>query len=687
MSQRPIIKKTFQKSTIVTSKNIKQENPIKEITNTIKNIQKVDNKNDKITRENIQLYNSKIEQPYKTTILKNEYESLNENNKNKVFEKILNPIIPMINNKGNNNCFINVLVQILFHSPEFRRNYLNIDFDKTDLNNPLFQLQILFLKYMEYQTDKKQYIIDIKNFRNQLSKIFTDIEEGIVGDPVEVLNHIFNAIHLYKVKHTNLNEFNASKFNCHLTCLSHKLFSIKLIETLICESCKSKNEIPYDENYFIYEIFVFEILEQLHNKTNQLFRNKLFSYSKIINMEIQNLKISECKCKNPLIKRHLIQKDYNNLYLIINLTWDNPIPRMTDICKMFNLIPLVDSNSNLFTLSNEDKLKSDYYLYALVLFYNGHYTCALNSNNKWYFIDDTKYKIFQSYKDLIKDLIKNHYHPIILFYSKNIKYPGVDKNDVFHSEEYKNIYQFCFDFDKRRGENISNPVSRKTSNNTVISKISSNKVNQNIDNNSPIKTLSSNSITTSISNAWVCSYCKKKNGFNNEICWCCHRKINPLNIHRESSNNFNLFRDNNINKVGSGLFLNEIEPMNTNKFDNYHNLKEGVEFFFDRRNSSSDIFKTRSNQKKNESDDDDNNGYVIHSNRNYNNQLKLNKINKSFGKNNNNNMKNTNSNEFSIFQKSSNNKNMKKNNYWICSKCLNKNNDNYCPHCGIRKPL
>ena len=687
MSQRPIIKKTFQKSTIVTSKNIKQQNPIKEITNTIKNIQKVDNNNDKITRENIQLYKSKIEQPYKTTILKNEYESLNENNKNKVFEKILNPIIPMINNKGNNNCFINVLVQILFHSPEFRRDYLNIDFDKTDLNNPLFQLQILFLKYMEYQTDKKQYIIDIKNFRNQLSKIFTDIEEGIVGDPVEVLNHIFNAIHLYKVKHTNLNEFNASKFNCHLTCLSHKLFSIKLIETLICESCKSKNEIPYDENYFIYEIFVFEILEQLHNKTNQLFRNKLFSYSKIINMEIQNLKISECKCKNPLIKRHLIQKDYNNLYLIINLTWDNPIPRMTDICKMFNLIPLVDSNSNLFTLSNEDKLKSDYYLYALVLFYNGHYTCALNSNNKWYFIDDTKYKIFQSsYKDLIKDLIKNHYHPIILFYSKNIKYPGVDKNDVFHSEEYKNIYQFCFDFDKRRGENISNPVSRKTSNNTVISKISSNKVNQNIDNNSPIKTLSSNSITTSISNAWVCSYCKKKNGFNNENCWCCHRKINPLKIQRESSNNFNLFKDTNINKVGSGLFLNEIEPMNSIKFEQNYNLKEGVEFFFDRRNSSSDIFKTRSNQKKNESDDDDNNGYVIHSNRNYNNQLKLNKINKSFGKNNNNNMKNTNSNEFSIFQKSSN-KNMKKNNYWICSKCLNKNNDNYCPHCGIRKPL
>ena len=684
MSNRPIIKKTFQKSTIVDTKKIKQGSPKKEITKTIKNIQKVENNTEKITRDNMQLYNSKNEQPYKTIIIKKEDELRKENNQNKVFEKIINPIIPMINNRGNNNCFINVLVQIFFHSPEFRRDFLNIDFDKTDLNNPLFQLQKLFLKYMEYQTENKQYIIDIKNFRNTLSKTFNDIEEGFVGDPVEVFNHILNAIHLYKVKHTNLNEFNASKFNCHHTCLSHKYFSVKLIETLICEYCKSKNEIPYDENYFIYEIFVFEILEQLHNKPNQLFRNQLFKYSKTINMDIQNLKISECKCKNPEIKRHLIQNDYNNLYLIINLTWDNPIPRMTDICKMCNLIPLVESNSNLFTLSNEDKLKSDYYLYALVLFYNGHYTCALNSNNKWYFIDDTKYKIFQSYKDLIIDIIKNHYHPIILFYSKNIKYPGVDKNEVFHSDEYKNIYKFCFDFDKRRGENISNPISRKATNNTVISRISSNKVNQYIDNNNPSKRISSNSITTSISNGWVCSYCKKKNSFFNEICWCCHRNMSPLNIHRESSNNFNLFRDSNITKVGSGLFLNEIEAMNTIKFDNHSNLKEGVEFFFDRRNSSSDILKTRSNQIKNESDDDDNTGYVINSSRNNNNQFKLNKVNKSFGKNNN--LKNNESNEFSIFQKSSI-KNKKQNNYWICTKCLNKNKDNFCPHCGTKKPI
>ena len=71
--------------------------------------------------------------------------------------------------------------------------------------------------------------------------------------------------------------------------------------------------------------------------------------------------------------------------------------------------------------------------------------------------------------------------------------------------------------------------------------------------------------------------------------------MNALSIHRESSNNFNLFRDSNINKVGSGLFFNEID--NSIKYNNKYNLKEGVEFFFDRRNSSSDILKTKSNQK------------------------------------------------------------------------------------------
>ena len=114
MSQRPIIKKTFQKSEIVVPKNIKQGSEKKEILKTIKNIQIVGNNTEKLIRDNIQLYNSKNEQPYKTVIIQNEYESQNENNQNKAFDKILNPIIPMINNRGNNNCFINVLFKYYF---------------------------------------------------------------------------------------------------------------------------------------------------------------------------------------------------------------------------------------------------------------------------------------------------------------------------------------------------------------------------------------------------------------------------------------------------------------------------------------------------------------------------------------------------------------------------------------------
>ena len=55
----------------------------------------------------------------------------------------------------------------------------------------------------------------------------------------------------------------------------------------------------YDDNYFKYEIFVFEILEKLHNKTNQSFRNQLFTYSKMVNMDIPDLKLSEYKCETP----------------------------------------------------------------------------------------------------------------------------------------------------------------------------------------------------------------------------------------------------------------------------------------------------------------------------------------------------------------------------------------------------
>ena len=637
----------------------------------------INNIMEKEQMKNNNIFNNKPDKLLiKTEIEKEDNKPKVENNNNTDInkkEKKFIPIIPMINKKGSNNCFINVLVQILFHSPEFRKEYLKINFNK-DNNNPLYQLQNLFYKYQKFQNSETPNILDIITFRKKLSENFPDIEQGVCGDPVEVLNNILNAIHLFKVNHTNLNEYNASNFNCNLSCLSHKFFSIKLQESICCNSCEKFNEIPYDGNYFIYEIFVFEILEKIDKKSHLTFGKKLFSFCKNINTEVPpNTKINDCICEKPNIKKDLIQCGISNPYLVINLTWDNPIPKMTDVCKIYYLIPLFGTNADLFSLDIK-VTKKNYNLYGIILYYNGHYTCALNINNVWYFIDDVIIKKFESYNDLITKLIYNHYHPVILFYSNYIKNTNLDKGQEFQSDDYTKLYKFCKEFDQSRGNNVSDVVSKK---NSFIKK-SSIKLNQAIEYvNSSKKASKLSSSTITSGEGWLCLSCKKKNKNSSIKCWCCKRVRNILPSTNDS-NSFNLLKDSNINKVTSGLFLNDIPIVNSIRVNNNSNLKESIEYFFDKKNSSIEVLRSKSKKIKT---DFDNENEIINNNDNVLSTIHNDTKQLQFHERKNNRMNSTRKkkeeNEFSIFNKS--------NNFWTCKNCGNKNNSNFCPNCGNSK--
>ena len=604
-------------------------------------------------------------------------------NKEMEKEKKKNIIIPLSNEKGSNSCFINVLIQILFHSPEFNDNFLKLKIN--DENNPLHQLQILFMQYLKYQ-DSEPLIINIKKLRKSLSKIFSDIQEGVAGDPVEILNHILNAIHLFSFHHAQLNYFNPSEFNCNLSCISHKLFSIKLQENISCEKCEVMDVIPYDGNFFVYGIFVFELLEELHSKTNQSFRNKLFDYSKIVNNKVpEGVKVSNCKCEKPKLTKNLIQCGNTNPYLVINLIWDNYSPKMTDICKIYNLISIEDNNNKLFTLKDESKMNQQYYLYGIILFYNWHYTCAINTCNNWYFVDDQKIKKFQSYKDLIINVIQNHYHPVVLFYSIYKKTKEIDINEVFHSEDYNRIFKFCYNYDTQiRGEKVSSIISNKSINKSVIARVSSNKVDKSIERNHSKKgsKLSYNSLISNNEIGRFCTSCKTKNPINNIKCKNCNRILSILPISNNSSNNFNILKDTNISKLSNSGILKDIPIVNSINLNNNsinQNLRYSIEGFFDKITTS--VNSISKSIKKNNEDEMNYLNECVRNNKKIqldNNRSNSNIRDNNFDKNNNEKERNDNTPIKNNIDNSKNNPN----NTWYCVNCSKTNDNNYCPKCG-----
>ncbi len=463
-------------------------------------------------------------------------------------KKRYHEIIPMLNPSKANNCFINVIIQILYHTPNFIKKYLNIPFYKNDnkLNdNPLFQLRILLNNYQKYLYIEKIDPLDITNFRKALSFYYRDMSEGINGDPVEALNNILNAIHLYSTKQ-KLNDQNPSSYECN-NCISHEFFSLSVKDKIFCSVCKRERINDYDRNYFIYEIFIYEILEQIHTLDNKSYKNQLFSIAKKVNnVAEQKIKLDGCSCKNRKILRNVCQCYYYNPIFIMNLTWERQFPRKTDICKIYYLIPLFDKNGTIFTLE-EGTLNVNYYLYGIVLYYNGHYICAIYKDNFWFIIDDTKYNKYDSYLKMVSSLISSTYYPVMLFYS----YTDINIENVkgeFMTKDFNNLYHKCYRIDIKNGENVSS---------------------QNLLLDSWEKEVT-----------WICAYCKKRNNKSSLICWCCKNKKCEF-----KKNSFSLFNEEvNINEttineknIGNNYVEANKKEINQNQFTYDINQKKKIQ--------------------------------------------------------------------------------------------------------------
>ncbi len=504
------------------------------------------------------------------------YNNNNNKNKEKTSEnkssEILNEAVPFKNDTSTNNCFLNVSAQILYHTKIFNKQIYDYFLDKKipeENANPIYKLQYIFYHYKKYSKIKNlnySNYLETKDLRNALNNYYNGYyAENEVGDPIDVINNLFNIIHNIAIKSKPYNKDNSAI--CNPSCLVHKLFAVKLKEITQCTSCKISKTIQYDNNYFIHNIFVNEILDEFHQKTMITYQNKLFNFVKKLNENIQNeIKLDDCKCKTSNLNKKLLLCEKISPFLILNLTWFDIIPNIVSILKMYSCIPYCDYIYNLFELENTLKTKDVLYLYGIIHYYNGHFTCSFRSEkneDEWYFIDDYQIKKFFSFKELIENLIFNHYHPTGLFYCAE-KEKNIDKQNIeFTEDEYKKLYAKCYDIDRM--------------NNNIVSRLPSSKLLISIERQ--------NSSTKKVkfeNDKWICPNCKKKNLSNSIKCWQCHKVFSSL---YSEPNEFSVFNQNSSNKA-LDMYLNE-------KINNINYLN---------KENKNEILRTKSKKSKKENE-------------------------------------------------------------------------------------
>ena len=461
------------------------------------------------------------------------------------------------NQFNNSNNILSVFFHVFYHIPNFRKKIFEID-NKFMENNILKSIKNSLLIYDENTKIKepsKQKKIDFNELLNLLLKTYPNMK----NEPDELINNILSLIHKEHNKNKNYTNVNNNSNNCN--CISHSLFSLNLKDREKCEKCKKEKFISFNRNYFIYDIFAFELLDLITTCDFKNIKNHFFSFAKEINnlsfIYSQNNNI--CKCKGFQVSKSLILYEKFPETFIINLEYDVS-PSHWDICKLFNCISYSDKMNNIFDLSNiNEKNPKSFNLFAFITKNNNNdFHCAIKSGinkNKWIFIENKNQISFDNFVKLKEHLILNYHYPIILFYSHLIILGNNEKYD-FEEKEYDELVTKCINLEEK-----TNKIKTKKSNPAIEEY----KLARGTPTGSQI------SFETEEKDFWICVFCKKKNDKGNFKCWCCERENKILPSPQGSSkdlDNNEIF--NNINKLN-----------NNNNKNNNNELKETIRPFGD----------------------------------------------------------------------------------------------------------
>jgi hypothetical protein len=144
-------------------------------------------------------------------------------------------------------------------------------------------------------------------------------------------------------------------------------------------------------------------------------------------------------------------------YLIFNINWKEIRPNLEDVCKCYFMLSRVLHNNELFDVIDKD-LIADYTLYGFISYWNGHYISFYNNKYKeWFFYEDMRTKKMTTWKEIVIFCIKNHYHPIMLFYKKADSKVAVFDTQI-QEKDFIELMEYCKTVDEEtldKNTNIS----------------------------------------------------------------------------------------------------------------------------------------------------------------------------------------------------------------------------------------
>ncbi|XP_078267466.1 ubiquitin carboxyl-terminal hydrolase 53-like [Rhinoraja longicauda] len=322
------------------------------------------------------------------------------------------PTKGLLNGPGENSCFLNSAVQILWHLDIFRRSLRQMPGHVCFGNACIFcALKDIFAEFR----NSREKALPSDNLRSALAESFKDehrFQLGLMDDAAECFENILERIHLHIVSDTEMDTCTAK------CCITHQKFAMTLYEQSVCHSCGATSDpLPFTE--LVHYVSITALCNQVDRmmERHERPRPELFAELLQAASTIGDYRNCPSNCGQKIKIRRVLMNCPE--IVTIGLVWDSENSDLTlDVIRYLALQLYLPGL--FFRATDERAKRSELVLVGMVCYSNRHYcTFAFHTKSaKWIFFDDANVKeVGSKWKDVVSKCIRGHFQPLLLFYA------------------------------------------------------------------------------------------------------------------------------------------------------------------------------------------------------------------------------------------------------------------------------
>uniref|UniRef100_A0A2P2MPN3 USP domain-containing protein n=2 Tax=Rhizophora mucronata TaxID=61149 RepID=A0A2P2MPN3_RHIMU len=326
------------------------------------------------------------------------------------------------NDVGEYNCFLNVIIQSLWHIKRFRDEFLRRSISEHGhVGDPcvVCALYNIFTALSIASTDMRREAVTPTSLRIALSNLYPDsnfFQEAQMNDASEVLAVIFDCLHQAFTSGSSVSDSESVESNSlgswdckNIACIMHTLFGMDIFERMNCYSC------GLESRHWKYTSFFYNINASALRTMKVMCAES--SFDELLNLVEMNHQLvcdrENGGCGKPNYIHHILSTPPH--VFITVLGWQNTCESADDIAAT---LAALNTDIDISVLYRGLDPKNMHRLVSVVCYYGQHYHCFAYShdNKQWIMYDDKTVKVIGSWADVLTICERGHLQPQVLFF-------------------------------------------------------------------------------------------------------------------------------------------------------------------------------------------------------------------------------------------------------------------------------